>query len=117
MSEADIVMELKDQGVDEVSRFILKKDDKEIKTNTLFVTFCAHTPPPKLKIGYYNVYVKLHIPNPLRCFDCQEFDHSRKYCKNNSNVENVVRKDTMEASASQRLSAALTLKVIIALPL
>ena len=81
MSEADIVMELKDQGVDGVSRFILKKDGKEIKTNTLFVTFCTPTPPPKLKIGYYNVEVKLYIPNPLRCFHCQEFGHSRKYCK------------------------------------
>ena len=37
MSEADIVMELREQGVEEVSRFILKKDGKEIKTNTLFV--------------------------------------------------------------------------------
>ena len=50
MSEADIVMELKDQGVREVSRFYLKKDGKEIKTNTLFVTFGTPTPPAKLKI-------------------------------------------------------------------
>ena len=32
MSEADIVMKLREQGVEEVSRFILKKDGKEIKT-------------------------------------------------------------------------------------
>ena len=81
MSENDIVLELKDQGVEGVSRFILKKDGKEIKTNTLFITFATPTPPPKLKIGYYNVEVKLYIQNPLRCFNCQEFGHSRKHCK------------------------------------
>ena len=81
MSEADIVMELREQGVEEVSRFILKKDGKEIKTNTLFVTFRTPTPPEKIKIGYYNVTVNLYIPNPLRCFGCQEFGHSRKFCK------------------------------------
>ena len=47
MSEADIVMELREQGVEEVSRFILKKDGKEIRTNTLFVTFRTPTPPEK----------------------------------------------------------------------
>ena len=81
MSEADIVMELKDQGVREVSRFYLKKDGKEIKTNTLFITFGTPTPPAKLKIGYCSVTVNLYILNPLRCFDCQEFGHSRKFCK------------------------------------
>ena len=81
MSEADIVMELREQGVEEVSRFILKKDDKEIKTNTLSVTFRTPTPPEKIKIGYYNVTVNLYIPNPLRCFGSQEFGHSRKFYK------------------------------------
>ena len=45
------------------------------------MTFGTPTPPTKLRIGYYNVDVKLYIPNPLRCFGCQEFCHSRKYCK------------------------------------
>ena len=81
MSDADIVMELRDQGVENVSRFILKKDGKGIRTNTLFITFGTPTPPTKLKIGYHSVEVKLYIPNPLRCFGCQEFGHSRKFCQ------------------------------------
>ena len=39
MSDEDIRKELSPQGVLKVNRFILKKDGKEIKTNTLFLTF------------------------------------------------------------------------------
>ena len=74
--------ELSDQGVTGVSRFILKKDGESIKTNTIFVTFNTPTPPQKLKIGYYIVRVQLYIPNPLRCFQCQKFGHSKRFCKN-----------------------------------
>ena len=81
MAEAEIVKELADQGVQGVSRFILKKEDREIKTNTYFVTFATSSPPEKLRIGYYFVEVKRYIPNPLRCFQCQEFGHSKKFCK------------------------------------
>ena len=48
MSEADIVMEIREQGVEEVPRFILKKDGKEVKTNTLSVTFLTPTPPENI---------------------------------------------------------------------
>ena len=81
MSEEEMVKELADQGVEKVSRFILRKDDREIKTNTYFVTFATSSPPEKLRIGYYFVEVKPYIPNPLRCFQCQEFGHSKKFCK------------------------------------
>ena len=81
MTNEDILHELHDQGVTDVSRFLLKKDGDTIKTNTLFVTFNTPTPPKELKIGYYIVRVHLYIPNPLRCFHCQKFGHSKKFCK------------------------------------
>ena len=82
MTDDDIRKELASQGVTKVSRFILKKDNKEIKTNTLFLNFDTHKPPEKIKIGYYIVNVQLYIPNPLRCFQCQKFGHFKKWCKN-----------------------------------
>ena len=82
MTDEEIKNELESQGVSKVSRFILKKDNKEIKTNTLFLTFDTHKPPEKLKIGYYIANVQPYVPNPLRCFQCQKFGHSKKWCKN-----------------------------------
>ena len=82
MSDQEIKTELSSQGVIGVSRFVLKKEGKEIKTNTLFVTFDSHKPPEKIKLGYYIVNVQPYVPNPLRCFNCQKFGHSKKWCKN-----------------------------------
>ena len=81
MTESDILKEFATQGVENVSQFILKKEGKEIKTNTWFLTFSTPVPPEKLRIGYYFVEVKRYIPNPLRCYQCQEFGHSKKFCK------------------------------------
>ena len=82
MSDEDIRKELSPQGVLKVNRFILKKDGKEIKSNTLFLTFDFPKPPEKIKLGYYIANVQPYIPNPLRCFQCQKFGHSKKWCKN-----------------------------------
>ena len=60
-------------------------------------------PQEKPRIGYYFVEVKRYIPNPMRCFQCQEFGHSKKFCKNNLNVGNAGAKATMAVSATQRL--------------
>ena len=60
MSNDEIKKELASQGVTKVSRFILKKDNKEIKTNTLFLNFDSHKPPEKIKIGYYIVNVNVN---------------------------------------------------------
>ena len=47
MTDDQIKQELSSQGVEKVSRFILKKDGKEIKTNTLFLTFDTHINLPR----------------------------------------------------------------------
>ena len=48
-----------------------------------FLLLLIHQPHPRnLKIGYYIVRVQLYIPNPLRCFQCQKFGHSKRFCKN-----------------------------------
>ena len=98
-----------------MNRFILKKDGKDIKTNTLFLTFDFPKPPEKIKLGYYIVNVSPYIPNPLRCFQCQKFGHSKRWCKTNLPVGNVAAKATMAANAPLRQLAVLIVRATIRL--
>ena len=82
VSELEIREELASQGVSEVKRVFVKKGDQKIPTNTLFLTFVISSLPEDIKVGYMRVKVTPFIPSPLRCFQCQRFGHSSRYCKN-----------------------------------
>ena len=82
VDEEEIAHELKPQGVLNVRRIVIKKDNKSIKTGTYILTFGKPFPPQNLKIGYLSVNVDAFIPNPLRCFQCQKFGHGKDRCKN-----------------------------------
>ncbi|XP_070212554.1 uncharacterized protein [Littorina saxatilis] len=81
LSEAEIKEGLKDQGVIDVYRVLIRKGDIRVPTNTLFVTFCTPTIPEKIKVGFVQIRVTLYIPSPMRCFQCQRFGHSKAGCK------------------------------------
>ena len=81
MSEAEIVSELQNQGVQSVKRFT-RKDEKSniVNTNTYLFTFDRPTIPSSIKAGYVNIRVEVYVPNPLRCYKCQKFGHGSKTC-------------------------------------
>ncbi|XP_071091229.1 uncharacterized protein [Haliotis cracherodii] len=85
MSEEEIAAELQTQGVTAVKRFTKKKDDGTIiKLNTYLFTFALSSFPKSIKAGYFNIGVEVYVPNPLRCFKCQQFGHGAKFCRNNT---------------------------------
>ena len=81
MSEVEIRDELKDQGVVGVSRVTLKKEGKVIPTNTLFLMFSSPELPKEITVGHLKVKTALLVPNPMRCFNCNKFDHTSHRCK------------------------------------
>ncbi len=81
LSEDDIAFELDSQGVTAVKRFTINKNGETIKTNTYLLTFNTSKLPQHIKAGYNKLEVTLYIPNPLRCFNCQEFGHGSRNCK------------------------------------
>ncbi len=82
LSEDEIAEELAPQGISSVKRFSINKDGKTLYTNTYLISFNSATLPSDIKAGYHNLRVEVYVPNPLRCFTCQEYGHGSRNCKN-----------------------------------
>ncbi|XP_015923302.2 uncharacterized protein [Parasteatoda tepidariorum] len=80
-TEETLIENLKDQKVISVRRIRIRRDDKLIPTKHLILTFNQPKIPPSIKLAWYNYPVRHYIPNPLRCFQCQKFGHSRASCR------------------------------------
>ena len=65
-----------------MKRFRIKKDDQLKDTNTFVFTFNTPNLPSTIKIAFLRVGVEVYIPNPLRCFSCQQYGHHEDRCKN-----------------------------------
>ena len=79
-SITEIKDNLKTQGVTDVKRISVRRHGEMRLTNTYILTFSSPTLPPSVKIGYMSVNVDLYIPNPLRCFKCQQYGHHISKC-------------------------------------
>ena len=62
---------------------VIKRDNTEIKTNTLILTFNTPKIPDLLKTCYLNIPVLQYVPNPIRCYKCQRLGHVTSKCKDN----------------------------------
>ena len=71
---------LKPQGVSDVKRISIKRNDEIINTNTYIFTFNKSQLPKEIKVGYSLIKINPYIPNPLRCYNCQKFGHHETKC-------------------------------------
>ena len=54
--------------ITDVQRIIIKKNNMEIKTNTLILTFNTPKIPDCLIMCYLNIPVTQYVPNPIRSY-------------------------------------------------
>ena len=78
-SEKEIVDNVK--GITHARRIKIRRDGNELMTNTWIMTFDTPKPPTSLKICYLELEVRPFVPNPMRCFNCQRFGHTKLSCK------------------------------------
>ena len=71
---------LANQGVTDIKRISIKRNEETINTNTYIITFKKSSLPKELKVGYNLIKVSPYIPSPLRCYNCQKFGHYETKC-------------------------------------
>ena len=81
-SDQEILEHLQDQGVVHLRRIPNRKNGKDLPSSTFVLSFKTHTLPSRIHLAWYTVRVRQHIPAPLRCYSCQEFNHSSNKCTN-----------------------------------
>ncbi|XP_055939445.1 uncharacterized protein LOC129969062 [Argiope bruennichi] len=69
------------QGVTHVRRITIRRNGQLINTKHLILTFHSPKLPEFVYAGYLKLPVRAYIPNPLRCFQCQRFGHSKANCR------------------------------------
>ncbi|GBM44059.1 hypothetical protein AVEN_223180-1 [Araneus ventricosus] len=77
----EILKELQGQGVSHVRRISIRRDGQLLNTKHLILTFDSANLPENIKAGYMRLSVRTYIPNPLLCFKCQRFGHSKTSCR------------------------------------
>ena len=69
------------EGVVHSRRMTVWRTGSRKPTNSILLTFDSCIPPREVKAGYLKLDVQTYIPNPLRCFNCQKFGHSKVRCR------------------------------------
>ena len=82
----EIQENLQSQMVSDVKRIMVTRDGERKPTNTYILTFNLPKLPNAVKVGYLNVPLEVYVPNPLRCFKCQQFGHHKDKCRKKDQV-------------------------------
>lgn len=90
MSDEQILLEMKSQYVTAIHRIKIRFGDKTGQdSGTYFLTFNQPTPPESIRSGYDSIPVRPFIPEPLRCFKCLRFGHTKFRCDDKENENGI----------------------------
>ena len=80
-SEEDLLAELACEGVVGVKRITRKADGVDVPTPSIILTFRGDELPSNVRIGFLSVRVRPYVPNPLICFKCFRYGHTKARCR------------------------------------
>ena len=82
-----IAEDLKNQGVTDVRRVSLRRNEETIKTDTYILSFNLTKLPPIIIFGeFHRELVEEYKYKPQQCFKCQRYGHVAKYCRSEVDI-------------------------------
>ena len=95
--DEEILDGLKDEGVIKLDRITVFRDGQRKATGIFILTFQSQALPKYIRVGYFRVAVSQFIPNPVRCFKCQRYGHTKFNCKKNEVCNKCGQEDHTDA--------------------
>ncbi|XP_058839756.1 uncharacterized protein LOC131695305 [Topomyia yanbarensis] len=80
-NDDEILENLREQGVTSLYRIMRKQGEIKVKTATFVLTISKATMPEDIKVGFQKVATRPYYPRPMRCFQCLQYGHLGKDCK------------------------------------
>ncbi|XP_062538774.1 uncharacterized protein LOC134207066 [Armigeres subalbatus] len=80
MEEKDILVELVNDKVVRVQRITKNQNGQKVNTPALILTFAKTTYPEHIKVGLLRVATRPYFPNPMLCYGCFSYGHTRLRC-------------------------------------
>lgn len=102
VTDDEIKTNTKNENVIDVRR-ITRKVNGEVRNTHLFVfTFDSPILPKEIKAAYLNLPVRPFIPQPLRCYKCQQFGHFTLKCRSKVNICGICTEIVVDPSIEKK---------------
>lgn len=79
--EADILEELKEQGLKDVRRITCRVDNTRENTPSIIITCRGTNRPDYIYFGYIRCRTRPYYPSPMQCFNCWALGHTKLRCQ------------------------------------
>jgi hypothetical protein len=80
-TEDDLLTELASVGVVKAKRITRKSDGADEPTPSVILTFDRMELPSSVRVGFLSVRVRPYVPNPLICYRCFRYGHTKARCR------------------------------------
>lgn len=77
---------IKGGNVKEAQRLKTTKEGVKKDSGTVMIEFEGENVLKRVFLGFVSFPVRVYVPKPLRCFNCQKFGHTAKNCKEKSDI-------------------------------